>query len=178
MRFGFRLSIPTWYDGRLFRSKLEADWARAFDAIGLRWEYEKAGHYFDNTFYLPDFFLPASRQYVEVKGEWKPADLQKAYAMLHRAQPRLHTGEDAPDLSLVAANPEGVFWGFPRPTRDFHDFLLDSQRAILLQCATCGDWWFALEAGGWGCQCCGNGQPVDALLSPITPWPAVVREAA
>lgn len=61
-----RHSIPTWYSGTRFRSKLEAEWARAFDAIDLEWLYEPEGWLFGEDFYLPDFFLPRSGQYVEV----------------------------------------------------------------------------------------------------------------
>lgn len=176
-------SIPTVYAGIRFRSKLEADWARAFDAIGVFWEYEKQGYYFGNTFYLPDFFLPHSKQWVEVKGEWEPADLKKAYALLRFSHARPHTSDETPDMPLIAANPDGVFWGLLRPHGDFHDFLLDSQRALLLQCGRCRQHWFAAEFGGWTCQCCGapsegNTRLEDAITSPITPWPAFVREAA
>lgn len=63
-----RLSIPTEYSGVLFRSKLEADWACQFDAMGIAWEFEPRGIRVGKTFYLPDFWLPRSRQWVEVKG--------------------------------------------------------------------------------------------------------------
>lgn len=36
-------AIDTRYRGYLFRSRLEARWAVYFDAIGLRWEYEREG---------------------------------------------------------------------------------------------------------------------------------------
>lgn len=174
-----RLSIPTIYRRRLFRSKLEADWARAFDSLGIPWEYERAGRYWGNTFYLPDFYLPRSRQYVEVKGAWTPDDTRKVYAMLRGVAGRPYTGADTPDLSLVAANPGGAFWGLLRPEGDFEDFLLNSHRATLLQCGACGGRWFAVEWGGWGCQCCGSAAPpADQILSPITPWPVCLREAA
>jgi hypothetical protein len=52
-----RRSIPTRYKKILFRSKLEADWARAFDALGVEWQYEVEGRYFGDVFYLPDFYL-------------------------------------------------------------------------------------------------------------------------
>jgi hypothetical protein len=61
-------AIETKYKGYRFRSRLEARWAVFFDAIDLAWEYEVEG--FDlgnNQYYLPDFYLPDSKRYVEVK---------------------------------------------------------------------------------------------------------------
>lgn len=83
-------AIETHYRGHKFRSRTEARWAVFFDALGLRWEYEKEG--FDlrlvyeswfnnkddkdgryppekpNSFkYLPDFYLPEMKMWIEVK---------------------------------------------------------------------------------------------------------------
>jgi hypothetical protein len=63
-------AIETKYKGYRFRSRLEARWAVFFDALGIEWEYEKEG--FTNgegDYYLPDFFLPKTKTWVEVKGE-------------------------------------------------------------------------------------------------------------
>ncbi len=63
-------AIETRYAGHLFRSRLEARWAVFFDAIGIEWKYETQG--FKNEVgdsYLPDFFLPHKKIWVEVKGD-------------------------------------------------------------------------------------------------------------
>lgn len=71
-------AIPTRYAGCHFRSRLEARWAVFFDCLGITWEYEPQG--FEATWrldpclhgaplrYLPDFWLPDLRTFVEVKG--------------------------------------------------------------------------------------------------------------
>lgn len=79
-------AIQTPYKGFLFRSRLEARYAVFFDALSLKWEYEKEGYNlgelkwdFDippdaptgDVWYLPDFWLPELSMWVEVKG--KPA---------------------------------------------------------------------------------------------------------
>lgn len=46
-------AIPTEYAGVMFRSKLEATWARFFDVIGLEWEYEP--RHLEG--WLPDFLI-------------------------------------------------------------------------------------------------------------------------
>lgn len=61
-------AIETRYKGYRFRSRLEARWAVFFDALGLRWEYEKEGYDLGKAgWYLPDFWLPERDWWVEIK---------------------------------------------------------------------------------------------------------------
>lgn len=61
-------AIETVYRGYRFRSRLEARWAVFFDELALKWEYEPEGFELgDGETYLPDFFLPESNLWVEVK---------------------------------------------------------------------------------------------------------------
>ncbi len=61
-------AIETIYKGHRFRSRLEARWAVFFDALDIRWEYEKEGYDLDGLWYLPDFYLPDHKYWIEVKG--------------------------------------------------------------------------------------------------------------
>jgi hypothetical protein len=61
-------AIQTEYDGFIFRSRVEARWAVFFHEAGLRYEYEKQGFKLNGTGYLPDFWLPEPRWWIEVKG--------------------------------------------------------------------------------------------------------------
>ena len=166
-----RRSIPTVYANVHFRSKLEADWARAFDAMRLVWRYESEGHYFGDTFYLPDFFLPKSRQYVEVKGvdsdEFERDDLVKVLALIEHLPRRRHTNDDTPDIPIVACLPGGRFFGWQRSGRH--------QGVSLNQCTRCRGWWFLEECMGWKCQCCGaydgNALVDTSISSPIQGFP-------
>jgi hypothetical protein len=68
-------AIETVYKGYRFRSRLEARWAVFFDALGIPWEYEKEGFDLGNGVrYLPDFWLPEARFFVEVKGQQPTAE--------------------------------------------------------------------------------------------------------
>lgn len=60
-------AIETYYKGYRFRSRLEARWAVFFDAAGIKYEYEPEGFDLDGVWYLPDFYLPWFKCYVEIK---------------------------------------------------------------------------------------------------------------
>lgn len=61
-------AIDTRYNGRTYRSRLEARWAVFLDALGVRFQYEPEGFRFsDGTMYLPDFWLPDHNCWVETK---------------------------------------------------------------------------------------------------------------
>jgi hypothetical protein len=59
--------IETVYRGFRFRSRLEARWAVFFDAAGIEWRYEDQGFDVGGRWYLPDFWLPKLKAFVEVK---------------------------------------------------------------------------------------------------------------
>lgn len=73
-------AIETVYNGYRFRSRLEARWAVFFDKLGVPYEYEKEG--FDlgtDGWYLPDFWLPEQKCWIEIKAE-SPTDQEEAKA--------------------------------------------------------------------------------------------------
>lgn len=60
-------------DNRYFRSAWEANIARYYNFIGVKWEYEPKTFIFQNitrgsVSYTPDFYLPDTDEWVEVKG--------------------------------------------------------------------------------------------------------------
>lgn len=61
-------SIETRYAGCNFRSRLEARWAVFFDALNMRWQYEPEGFELSTGRYLPDFWLPETQVWIEIKG--------------------------------------------------------------------------------------------------------------
>ncbi len=62
-------AIETHYNGFRFRSRVEARWAVFFDAANIQYEYELEGFDIEGTRYLPDFYLPEYRRWVEIKGK-------------------------------------------------------------------------------------------------------------
>lgn len=97
-------AIETSYAGCRFRSRLEARWAVFFDRMGIRWDYETQGYMVGpegcDRPYLPDFWLPVERLWVEVKGNI--ADLDH-------------------ELTLNAVIPH---WGLANIKRDRHSMLI------------------------------------------------------
>lgn len=82
-------AIDTLYKGNYFRSRTEARWAVYFDALGVRWEYEKEGYNLgDGIYYLPDFWFPDDDMYGEVKGEYCIAenDMQKVRRLCEQSK--------------------------------------------------------------------------------------------
>lgn len=60
--------IETVYNGYRFRSRLEARWAVFFDSFGIPYEYEPEGYVLlSGEAYLPDFYLPWFKAFVEIK---------------------------------------------------------------------------------------------------------------
>ena len=62
-------AIDTFYNGYRFRSRLEARWAIFFDEMKIKYEYEKEGYDLDGVWYLPDFWIPSWKAFVEIKGQ-------------------------------------------------------------------------------------------------------------
>ena len=65
-----------------FRSKMEANIARYYNYTGVKWIYEYKEFEFKNIkrgqrYYKPDFYLPVSETYIEVKGYFSPGDKTK-----------------------------------------------------------------------------------------------------
>lgn len=96
-------ALPSYWRGTVFRSRTEARWAVFFDAIGLRWEYEPEGLDLAPA-YLPDFWLPDMRHWVEVKPDFVLSNQELRNGTDARMRvPRLVRGTGHPCLLLRGA---------------------------------------------------------------------------
>lgn len=106
--------IETYYDGHLFRSRLEARWAVFFNAMGVPYEYEPEGFELGNGMrYLPDFRVkcygkrgdhsgPPFDLYIEVKGKMTEEDAKKINAFVNLQVVREDWGEwEQPENHLL-----------------------------------------------------------------------------
>lgn len=91
-------AIPTKYNGTQFRSRLEARWAKFFDLVGWRWEYEP----FDLNGWIPDFALIGAQQtpLVEVKPICQLDDLIAEQACAKAEQAVRNSGREDEILLL------------------------------------------------------------------------------
>jgi hypothetical protein len=150
--------IETYYNGYRFRSRLEARWAVFFDAMGIKYEYEPEGFAMsDGTAYLPDFYLPESKQYFEVKGVMKETDMHKVKQFIKEAESCVTIGYS--DFSFDTCS----YWDDIYPDTDKFEL---SRGGALFKCRTCGRYWFMTYEGLYHCQCCGE-YDGDHHLIPI-----------
>lgn len=68
--------IPTPHNGIMYRSRTEARWAVFFTAAEIEFQYEPEGFNLGGIKYLPDFWLPNFRLFVEVKPPGEPSSLE------------------------------------------------------------------------------------------------------
>lgn len=59
------------YHGFLMRSTWEVKYAKYLDKNEVKWEYEPKAFDLGNTTYTPDFYLPETDTYIEIKGWWR-----------------------------------------------------------------------------------------------------------
>ncbi len=125
-------ALPTIYGGINYRSRIEARWAVFFDTLGLAHEYEREGFDLgDGQLYLPDFWLPAQKFWVEIKGE----------------DPNEDACDKAHRLAVASGFPVFVFYGghvVPSDTQSppkayafFSDGAGDSEY-LWCECSSCG----------------------------------------
>ena len=100
-------AIETHYRGYRFRSRTEARWAVFFDALGVRWEYERQGYDLPTGPYLPDFWLPDQGYWIEIKGT-PPTEREEALCS------ELASATGSP-VYLHVGNPEQMGWGTDWP---------------------------------------------------------------
>jgi hypothetical protein len=106
-------AIETIYKDYKFRSRTEARWAIFFDTLGIEWEFEKEGYVLSNgKCYLPDFYLPKSKTYVEVKGQFPSIEyiemLERFSSEINSPVMLVTSLPSDQDIVLFAFNNEGL----------------------------------------------------------------------
>lgn len=65
--FGYTKARQCYYNGIRMRSSWETEFASILDELGLKWEYEAYKFRLSSKTYMPDFYLPQYKQFIEVK---------------------------------------------------------------------------------------------------------------
>lgn len=136
--------IETFYNGYKFRSRLEARWSIFFDSLNIKYEYEPEGFVLsDGTRYLPDFYLPQSDSFFEVKGIMTDIDKHKVEQFIRDIGKPVTIGYG--DMTFQACDN----WG-----SDGYE-LTDSDSSHLCRCYQCNNYFFMGNGGSYQCPCCG-----------------------
>lgn len=138
----------TRYAGVDFRSRLEARWARMFDAVGWRWQYEPD---LDTPGYIPDFLLLGDRPVIVEVGAVttrREYERKAAKGLEHRRQyDYLVVGVSA----LPAIEKEDVLG-----LMDEVSLLTGLGLAVWHTCSTCGSLAFHHATGALDSRPCGH----------------------
>lgn len=147
-------SVPLYYNGTLYASHLEADWACTFDALGWYFEYEPDPlNLGDGTVYVCDFRLPGMNIWFEVKG-----DHNERIAKTHRLYKVLREDEEKPGGVLVIVGRPAGNGG----AANWHHVIGPSYRTTINRCSVCARFCFTQFAvDGWYCRWC---QTPEALI--------------
>lgn len=137
-------SIETVYNGYRFRSRLEARWAVFFDSAGIQYNYEPEGFELsDGTKYLPDFYLPESDTFFEVKGIMSDYDEHKIKMFISESEKALVIGYE--NMEFQACD---EWWGGGYT-------IASKEESELANCLECGHLYFMGINGNYTCRCCG-----------------------
>lgn len=151
-------AIPTEYNGIKFRSKLEAKYAKAFDSLGIPWLYEEVGFEFDDGIkYCPDFYLPDSKQFFEVKGLMFDLDRHKIENLALNGE-TIIVGDPRGNLKIYDNTGwygiKGIAKDGEFTANEFLDYFpLDG---AFCRCIKCGSFFFFSPCDYFGCRCCGE----------------------
>ncbi|PEP96673.1 hypothetical protein [Bacillus toyonensis] len=103
--------IETIYKGYRFRSRLEARWAVFFDALGIKWEYEKEGYDLGGLgYYLPDFFLKNIGLRDDNHGLWVEIKPDRPNATEEEKMEKLVMGLKSDGIILIGNPSAGGGW--------------------------------------------------------------------
>lgn len=66
-----------YYKKNWMRSGYEISFAKWLDKQDIKWLYEPKRFYLGEVTYVPDFYLPEKKLYIEIKGKWYPDAIKK-----------------------------------------------------------------------------------------------------
>jgi hypothetical protein len=139
--------IKTIYKGIEYKSRLEADIAEAIDKTGHSYQYEPKSFLLPNGIhYMPDFYIPALKLWVEARGyETEKGDMQiQAFADM------ITSGEfkDKPDYMVVTYQ-SAMF----AEDEDRYGYAVTDECSLVL-CRDCKKFYF-MGDGSYQCRYCG-----------------------
>ena len=172
-----KFSLPTVGPrGIKFRSRMESRWAQWFEDHNVIWEYEAEGFTFMGVRYLPDFWLPEIKTFIEVKGILDPVDEIKLQLLAEHMTPKgiatavVHDVRPAAQVVLVTPTltyyiPADCEEYQPPPLEDIAagKYQMTVAEAQWGECVDCGRWYVVEVAGSWNCSYCDRNNGHDLV---------------
>lgn len=159
---------PTTYHIVRFRSALEAHWARTLDGLNIIWEYEPwLYHAPSGERYLPDFWLPSLRTFIEVKG----AFVQRIHKT-HELASEIQTDDIIVLVGLPPHRTSQSPYAWESKLKWYDPLGYDTR---LAQCVACKRWqWLRAQLS---CHCRACNEPYKGLLAKSGEMPFKFIEA-
>lgn len=148
-------ALPTTYKGYRMRSRLEAKWSLFWDLLGIAWEYERDAFDLGGVRYLPDFWLPDFKLWVEIKGEIR--DDEAGLRMIEQCAGLAHL--DRRPVVLCFHDPFD-----PRCAVFTHNQMYSESRWTY--CRTCGKLALGVRSGGFSVTWCPRAHEGEPLALP------------
>lgn len=158
-------SIQCEYKGYTMRSILEKKIAEKLDDMGIRWYYEPQGFKMaDGTCYLPDFYLPDIKIWIEGKGIMTEEDTHKCNCFIkenENREPLLIVFSDG-KIEIMGAYKT---WGYYEEDLDKVDYKLYQDYGVkgftcscdsfsLVKCIKCGNFYVQSQEDDYTCLFC------------------------
>jgi hypothetical protein len=129
------------YKGIEFRSGLECRFALILDKLNIIWEYEPKKFLLSNgIFYVPDFYLPELKTWIEVKGVIEEHNL---------AISRCFVKDNKTEMLLISENDNWFF-----SATDFIDGIGEDNEIYIGKCSNCKSFFFCGQCGLYHCRKC------------------------
>lgn len=112
-------SIPTEFNGITFRSRTEARWAIFMRNLGVKYDYEAEGYDLDGLHYLPDFWLPDLKAFLEIKPEApNNQEMERALRLANYTKRKIFIQSGSPRLPDLADASDSMRCIFPGESED------------------------------------------------------------
>jgi len=164
-------AIPTTYRNIEYRSKLEANWAEWLYNHGFNTQYEKRKFKLErNIWYLPDFYIPETKTFIEVKGNLER--LHKPFQLVQELKRECpETWPDGGTMLLLAGPKIGAFYNIEQP------YYMGLK---VIHCKNCNVSSIITEYGSQKCRYCGSKdwnstEPIPVSQKPLK-WLLLERD--
>jgi hypothetical protein len=152
-------AIPREYKGVEYRSTTESKVAEIFDKYGTKFIYEPEGYSLNGMLYIPDFYLPEIKTFVEVKGPTN-SDLSKPKALLESLRESLTEDEKRdwwwlPKYMVVIIYSDGHFISACDSGEQGNAKQMSDQLCFAT-CFKCNKKYFVHSCRGYNCKACGH----------------------